>query len=271
MGTSLGADFLPRLASALLLGPLMLLAAWWGGWPFAAVLLLASVLVLWEWVVMTALQPKAIVLALGGVSLATAGVAAMLAPTLTIFLVVALGVAALALAGEPRGWAAAGLAYAAAVLVPTLLLRIDPQVGAASIVWLFAVVWSTDIAAYFCGRLIGGPKLWPRISPKKTWSGAIGGTLLGTLAGLAAARLFDIPAAPGLIAASLAASIASQGGDLYESAMKRRFGVKDSSALIPGHGGLMDRLDGFVAAAVLALVIGLWRDPQAPTIGLMLW
>lgn len=271
MGVSLGADFLPRLGSALLLGPLMLLAAWWGGWPFAAVLLIASLLVLWEWTVMTALQPRMIVLALGGVSLATACVASMLAPVLTTFVVLALGVAALALAGEPRGWAAAGLAYAAAVLVPTLLLRIDPSAGAASILWLFAVVWTTDIAAYFCGRLIGGPKLWPRVSPKKTWSGALGGTLLGTLAGLAAANLFDIPAAPGLVAASFTASIASQGGDLYESAMKRHFGVKDSSALIPGHGGLMDRLDGFVAAAVLALVVGLVRNPAAPAGGLMLW
>lgn len=271
MGHSLGADFLPRLLSALLLAPLMLLAAWWGGWPFAAVLFVASLLVLWEWTVMTGLQPKLTVLALGGVSLATAGVAAMLAPVLSIFLVVGLGVAALALAGAPRGWAAAGLAYAAAVLVPTLVLRIDPRVGAASILWLFAVVWSTDVAAYFCGRLLGGPKLWPRVSPNKTWSGAIGGALLGTLAGIAAARLFDIPAAPGLVAASLAASIAGQGGDLYESAMKRRFGVKDSSALIPGHGGLMDRLDGFVAAAVLALLIGFVRHPAAPATGLMLW
>ncbi len=176
---------------------------------------------------MTALQPKAIVLGLGAISLATAAVAVMLAPALSVFIVVALGIAALALAGEPRGWAAAGLAYAGAVLVPTLLLRIDPMVGAASILWLFAVVWTTDIAAYFCGRLLGGPKLWPRVSPNKTWSGAIGGAVLGTLAGIAAARLFDIPGgARPRSCASLAASIASQGGDLYESAMKRRFGVE---------------------------------------------
>lgn len=271
MASPLGADFLPRLASAMLLAPLMLLAAWWGGWPFAAVLLLASVLVLWEWATMTGVQPRLIVLVLGGVSLATACAAAMLAPVASALLVVGLGIAALALAGQPRGWSAAGLAYAAAVLVPTLILRIDHAAGAASILWLFAVVWSTDIAAYFCGRLLGGPKLWPRVSPKKTWSGAIGGALLGTLAGLAAARVFGIAAAPGLVAVSLAASLASQCGDLYESAMKRRFGVKDSSALIPGHGGLMDRLDGFVAAAVLALLIGWLRNPGAPAAGLLLW
>ena len=166
MGVSLGADFLPRLGSALLLGPLMLLAAWWGGWPFAVVLLVASLLVLWEWAVRTALQPRMIVLGLGGVSLATACVASMLAPLLTIFLVLALGIVALALAGEPRGWAAAGLAYAAAVLVPTLLLRRDPSAGAASILWLFAVVWTTDIAAYFCGLPLGAAQHWPRARPR---------------------------------------------------------------------------------------------------------
>ena len=127
--------------------------------------------------------------------------------------------------------------------------------------FLFAVVWATDIAAYFVGRAIGGPKLMPQVSPKKTWSGAIGGThRRRSLAAVAVAKFAGLD---GLVRdrASLAVvlSVVAQAGDLFESALKRRFGAKDSSQLIPGHGGLMDRLDGFVAAAVLAALIGLLR------------
>jgi phosphatidate cytidylyltransferase len=122
---------------------------------------------------------------------------------------------------------------------------------------MFAVVWTTDIAAYFTGRRLGGPKLWPRVSPKKTWSGFIGGVVVGTLAGLLVTVLgqrFGWTAPGSLILVTLGsavAAVASQLGDLGESAMKRRFDVKDSSHLIPGHGGVMDRLDGFWAVAVL--------------------
>jgi phosphatidate cytidylyltransferase len=124
--------------------------------------------------------------------------------------------------------------------------------------WMFAVVWTSDVAAYFTGRGLGGPKLWPAVSPKKTWSGFFGGLVGGTLAGLmvvsAATGLGWLPVAPlwAVALASALASVASQAGDLGESALKRRFGVKDSGQLIPGHGGAMDRLDGFWAVAVLA-------------------
>lgn len=271
MGRSLGADFVPRLASAAVLAPLMVLVAWWGGWPFALVLLVASVLVLWEWVTMAALVPHWPLVALGTVALATATVAALLAPPASALLPLVLGALALGLAGRPHGWALAAPLYAGAALVPTVVLRGDAQLGAAAILWLFAVVWTTDVAAYLVGRLVGGPKLWARVSPGKTWSGAVGGTLGGCLAGLAVAALFGLPAGILLAFVSLAASVASQAGDLFESAMKRRFGVKDSSRLIPGHGGLMDRLDGFIAAAALALLVGWLRDPAAPAAGLLLW
>jgi phosphatidate cytidylyltransferase len=127
----------------------------------------------------------------------------------------------------------------------------------------------TDIAAYFTGRKLGGPKLMPRFSPKKTWSGAIGGTIAGTLGGYAVWALTPQAATvvgPGLvIAASLAASVVSQAGDLFESAIKRRFGTKDSSHLIPGHGGFLDRLDGYWAVLVFAglLLFCLVRDRRA--------
>ena len=133
------------------------------------------------------------------------------------------------------------------------------------------VVWATDIGGYFAGRLIGGPKLWPQVSPKKTWAGAIGGfaASLGVAAGFAA---FNFGKIVPLLLLGAVLSIASQLGDLFESAVKRRFGVKDSSHIIPGHGGLMDRLDGFVAAIVLAAVFGFLRGgADGVGRGLMVW
>ena len=119
-------------------------------------------------------------------------------------------------------------------------------------IFLFAVVWATDIVAYFAGRAIGGPKLVPRVSPKKTWSGAIGGTLAAVIVAVVA-RQGDggVRVVRHRHAGGDLLSICAQAGDLFESALKRRFGAKDSGHLIPGHGGLMDRLDGFVAAACL--------------------
>jgi phosphatidate cytidylyltransferase len=133
-------------------------------------------------------------------------------------------------------------------------------------------VWLTDIAAYFVGRSVGGPKLMPSVSPNKTWSGAIGGALTGVAGGLLVAWLFSAGNFAALAAVALVLSIASQIGDLLESAFKRRFSAKDASSLIPGHGGLMDRLDGFLTAAVVAALIGLVQGGfGAPGRGLMVW
>jgi phosphatidate cytidylyltransferase len=133
------------------------------------------------------------------------------------------------------------------------------------------IVWVTDIGGYFAGRGIGGPKLWPRVSPKKTWAGAMGGFVASLVIalGFAACKLGETGS---LLLLAAALSIASQLGDLFESAVKRRFGVKDSSQIIPGHGGLLDRLDGFVAAIALAAVIGILRGGvDGVGRGLMVW
>jgi phosphatidate cytidylyltransferase len=130
--------------------------------------------------------------------------------------------------------------------------------GARLILWLMATVWATDIGAFFAGRLIGGPKLAPRISPKKTWAGLIGAMASAGLVGIVAD--FSVPGAPGaavLAAAGAVMAVVAQAGDLGESWVKRHFGAKDSSALIPGHGGLLDRVDGLLAAA-LALAAWQW-------------
>ncbi|MBS7546360.1 phosphatidate cytidylyltransferase [Ancylobacter oerskovii] len=271
---NIGADFLPRLGSALVLGPMVIAAAAWGGRPFVLLCFLASLMLLWEWAKMVRLPRLPVVLGLGGGGIACALFALVAGPPQ---LILALPAGALAAALMVRGalslrfWALVGVFYAGALACSLTLLRLDSALGLVAVVWLLAVVWTTDVAAYFCGRLIGGPKLWPRVSPNKTWSGSIGGVVFAVAAGMLTVRLAGVDSAFFAAPAAFAASICCQAGDLFESAMKRRFGVKDSGHLIPGHGGLMDRLDGLVAAALLAGLIGVLRHPAAPAAGLLVW
>lgn len=247
-----------RIISALVLAGAILLATAWGGWPFRVVWVLVAGFVAYEWLSMVH-RGSAVAAGIGvvvagivlGVSpinqAALAGVAAAAALTGAIATPFVRGRLALE---------ACGMAYALAFALIAPALRSLPELGLAIVIWSFAVVWFTDIAAYFTGRRFGGPKLMPSVSPGKTWSGAIGGTIAGTLGGYVVWAL--TPAAVPLIgpalvvAASLAASVFSQMGDLFESSLKRRFGVKDSSRLIPGHGGFLDRLDGYWAVLVFA-------------------
>jgi phosphatidate cytidylyltransferase len=170
------------------------------------------------------------------------------------------------------GWIIVGAAYAVLLLIAPVLLRHDQSYGMAALLILFAIVWTTDIAGYFAGRAIGGPKLAPALSPKKTWSGAI-----ASLIGAAIVIAVSAPYITGtqivpLVVLAVVLSIASQAGDLAESALKRRFNVKDASQIIPGHGGVMDRLDGFWAAVVCAAIIGLVRGGfSEPARGLLVW
>jgi phosphatidate cytidylyltransferase len=262
-----------RLVSAIVMAALAIAAVVVGGWPFVLFWTAAAIGVFWEWSAMTA----------GGVLGARAvGIAALAAAALTggfgqvYFALTALaagaaGVAAAAGSGH-RVWQAAGVVYAGAVLLAPVVLRRDPALGLMAILFLFAVVWSTDILGYFVGRAIGGPRLAPPVSPNKTWSGACGGALGAVVAGVSvvfvAGDMAVLPAA----AAALALSVASQAGDLFESAVKRRFGVKDTSHVIPGHGGLMDRLDGFIAAGGVAALVGVMRGGlDAPARGFLMW
>ncbi|MCI0467592.1 MAG: phosphatidate cytidylyltransferase [Beijerinckiaceae bacterium] len=183
------------------------------------------------------------------------------------------GIAAALCAGQGRRiWAFAGIAYAGSLLLAAGALYDSAGFGARAVLWLYAIVWGTDVFAYFGGRLIGGAKLWPRVSPSKTWSGTLTGVLSGALLGLAAGAygLNDAALAP-LFVLGLMLAAASQAGDIFESWVKRRFGTKDSSKLIPGHGGFMDRLDGFIAAAVLAALFGFMRGGPEIAAGLFEW
>ena len=140
-----------------------------------------------------------------------------------------------------------------------------------AILYLFLVVWSADTGAFFTGRLIGGPKLAPKISPNKTWSGFIGGAVFACIAGVLFAAWFGHTSIPTVAALSIVLALISQGGDLGESFLKRFFGVKDTSGLIPGHGGVLDRLDGLVFAAIGAGLIAAAADWSKPGRALLVW
>jgi phosphatidate cytidylyltransferase len=199
-----------------------------------------------------------------------AGMGRSITPSLLI-LIGAVGAAAFAPVGR-REWTAVGVIYAGALLLAPIFLRRDAELGFLAIIYLFAIVWTTDTAAYFIGRAVGGPKLWPRVSPKKTWSGAIGGTVAATAVGAAVVGTGTAAPMVPVVLVGIVLSIVSQAGDLFESAVKRRFGAKDASQLIPGHGGVMDRLDGFLTAAAAAALIGVaHQGPDLAARGLLLW
>lgn len=271
---------LARVASALVLAPLAIIVVLLGGWPFVLVWCLAAMIVYWEWTAEIVKAPRSAEVAGVGV-LAVAGLLGASGFPGMAILVIAVGAGALAaLGGTRRLWCGAGLLYAGLVLAGPMLLRRDlhADFGVLALFYLFAVVWATDILALFAGRRIGGPKLAPSISPKKTWSGAIAGALGGVAAGAAVAavgsNLLNLPKTNILAATGLALllSVVAQGGDLLESAVKRRFGVKDSGRIIPGHGGLMDRLDGFLAAAGAAALLGVARGGlDGAASGLLAW
>jgi phosphatidate cytidylyltransferase len=167
---------------------------------------------------------------------------------------------------------AGGIPYAGALALGPIVLRADDADGFLAVIFLFAIVWTTDISAYFAGRALGGPKLMPQVSPNKTWAGAVGGLIASVVVALALAKMAGLTALFALAMLAVVLSVFAQGGDLFESFLKRRFHAKDSSHLIPGHGGLMDRLDGFVSASVAAALIGLARGGfEAPGHGLLVW
>jgi phosphatidate cytidylyltransferase len=262
-----------RVGSALVLAPLAVASAYVGDWPFAVLWGAAAMAVLWEWTALVASTEWRSVLMAGAPSLALALALVASGLLLAAIIVLAIGVLAVAslASAERRMWIAAAIPYAGALGLAPIVLRSDDQDGFLAVIFLFAVVWTTDIIAYFAGRAAGGPKLMPQVSPNKTWSGA----LAGTLAAVVVAVIFAEAAALDAFALAMLAvilSVFAQAGDLFESFLKRRFGAKDSSRLIPGHGGLMDRLDGFVAAGVAAALIGLARGGfDAPGRGLLVW
>jgi phosphatidate cytidylyltransferase len=264
-----------RVIAALVLVPAALLTAYLGGWIYALFWTAAAAAVLYEWTKLVGGRDSWISITAGLLGLIAALLLGLYLERIGVaILLIGLGGlgAAIFAPGARRAWVFAGVLYAGALLLGTLLLRADPVLGFMAMVLLFAVVWATDIAGYFVGRALGGPKLAPRISPGKTWSGAIGGTVFAVLAALGVAVLAGLPRIVPVMVIAVALSVAAQAGDLMESAIKRHFNAKDAGTLIPGHGGVMDRLDGFWAALLLAACIGMVRGGVDDIgQGLLLW
>jgi phosphatidate cytidylyltransferase len=268
-----GRELALRVLSAIVLAPLALVIAYLGGWLFVMFWGIAAIGVWWEWSRLVAGPAAAPAFAAGVIALALASLLAGAGRFALAAGVIALGaiVAAALLPSGRRLWTALGVGYAGTVLVAPVTLRHDPDYGFFAIVFLFSVVWVTDVMAYVVGRLIGGPKLAPRLSPHKTWSGALGGAAAAVIAGVATARAAGLDGWMMIAVVGFGLSVSSQAGDIFESSIKRRHGAKDASHLIPGHGGLMDRLDGFIAAALAAALLGVLRAGGAPARGLLVW
>ena len=265
-------NLLMRVLAALVLAPLAIAIAYSGGWLWATLVTLASIGLYVEWLMIIGLAREMRVTASGIAALAIAGICLIAGRIDAALIVLAIGLVAVALVSpERRNWTATGFLYAAAAEIAAVLVRLDSDNGFAALMFVLLVVWVTDIGGYFAGRGIGGPKLWPRVSPKKTWAGAVGGFVASLVIAASFAAL-GLGKTGALLLVAAFFSVVSQLGDLFESAVKRRFGVKDSSQIIPGHGGLLDRLDGFVAAVVVAAIFGVLRGGvDGVGRGLMVW
>ena len=261
-----------RIIAAAVLIPLAIAIAYAGGWLWTALVTLAAIGLYVEWLMVVGATAEKRVVATGVAALAVAGFSLAIGRIDAALAVLAMGLVAVALMTPVRrNWAAAGILYAGVAEIASVLLRHDAVKGFVALVFVLLIVWVTDSGGYFAGRGIGGPKLWPRVSPKKTWAGAVGG-LVASLAVACAFAVLDLGKAGPLLTISGVLSVVSQLGDLFESAVKRRFGVKDSSQIIPGHGGLLDRLDGFVAAVAFAALFGFLRGgADGVGRGLMIW
>lgn len=267
----LGSDFTARLLSGLVMFAAAVLITIAGATPFAILVVLVALLVCWEWGRLVHGADQTIVLS---VQIGTVAVAGLLAA----FGYVGLGILALPIGailatllslGNNSLFSALGVFYAGFPAVALIWLRSDPQLGLPAVFFLIAIVVTADTAAFLSGRLLGGPLLWPRVSPKKTWAGAIGAIVASAVVG--GLFWFAVPDSSVLRLATTGAVLAvvAQAGDLAESALKRHFGAKDAGSIIPGHGGAMDRVDGLVAAASAVAVAALAIDVHSPARALL--
>lgn len=268
-------DFALRAASAIVMMSVALTLTWYGGWPFAFLWVIAAIAIVREWLNITRVPRVDIITSMIAAAFLFYGISEWFMSPSTMgmprasmqvgvfILCVALSASILPTSRD-RLWLYLGVSYALVIAIVPSMVRNHASLGAmgglAAVLWIYAVVWVTDIGAYFSGRLIGGAKLWPAISPKKTWAGFIGGVMCGACAGVgvyvwfAASGKVDTSEIALVAIASLLAAMVGQGGDLGESALKRFFDVKDASHIIPGHGGVMDRLDAFWAVCVIVMI-----------------
>lgn len=265
-------ELLVRGLSAVVLGVITLLATWSGPIPFAILAACVSSVLVWEWGRLTRRIGIDAAAATGGLSILAAIVLMLTGQPALALAMLALGAGVTLLVGGRQGGLleAVGVLYAGLPALAMVWLRSAPH-GWEAVLLLLLIVWATDTGAFVSGRLLGGPRLWTSVSPNKTWTGLLGGVASAGLIAWVTAQLMASPL-PGRVAAlAIVLAVLSQVGDLFESALKRAHGVKDTSALIPGHGGFMDRLDGLIFAAVGAALFALVADrgnPGAALLGL---
>lgn len=270
-------ELVSRLLSAIVMAGAALALTWAGLWPFVLLVAAAAGVLAWEWAGITGNAPTAPATLLHGAALIAVAVLAGAEQFAAAGVVVLAAAVLLAALGKARKGgagpilAAVGLLYFGVPVIALIWLRADPRYGLLAVLFLFVVIWCEDTAGYIFGRLIGGPKLAPSISPGKTWAGFCAGLAAPAVAAFifAAAMGNTTPAMLAVVGAGLA--FCGQIGDLVESANKRAFGVKDASGLIPGHGGLLDRVDAFMFAAAAAALLGLLRDKADPGGALLIW
>lgn len=263
-----------RLLSAMVLIPLVLVATYLDEVSFAFIVALTGALVLYEWLRMIGAGHLTHLRWVGWIGLVAVAAVALTQPTGTALLVIPVVIVAAAIAAWGHRfdvavrWVSAGIIYAGLAIVALVELRKGAD-GFGAVVFVFLVAWATDTAAFFVGRKMGGPRLWRRVSPSKTWSGAIGGLVAGTIVGALVTVLLDERVTGITVLTALVVAIAAEAGDLLESAAKRRFAVKDAGSLIPGHGGVMDRVDGLIAASLVTVLIGSAMALDTPATGLI--
>jgi len=270
-------DLRKRILSAALLAPAALLCVWLGAEAWTALTAAAAALLAWEWVRLCGFSTRRLPGSAVPAAVLAAGALAVEAHWLPSIVVLCVGALALGAFGEPARlgggrqagtWLGFGVLYIGSAAVALIHLRGDASAGLVNVLFLFLTVWASDIGAYAAGRLLGGPKLAPSVSPNKTWTGAAGGLISAVAVGgvaayalASAAGTVPPPTAGRVLLVAGAIGLLAQVGDFFESWIKRRFHVKDTSSLIPGHGGLMDRLDGVLAAAPAAAILGLLLGP----------
>lgn len=270
------ADLGVRVVSALVMIPAVIADVWAGGIWFNLFVALLGVLMASEWVTIVHKQDQPQFALHAGAAMAGALLPLDAGIEGALIAIAILWAIAAALAwfqdGAGGKWRYLGVPYVSIPAVALVLLRNDQALGIAAIAWVMVTVWSADSLAYFAGRIIGGPKLAPVLSPKKTWAG-LGGAVVGSaVASVIFALLWGLSGLAVLAVLAGLLAIVGQAGDLFKSAMKRFYGVKDSGRLIPGHGGVIDRVDGLVAVATAAALIGLARGGMEATgTGLLAW
>jgi phosphatidate cytidylyltransferase len=230
-----------------------IILVWLGGWFFTALVIVAGLIMNWEWDRLCGGTGRGAHLWLRGGAIVGAMTSFQLGHPLWALAIAVIGGLAASVAPSfgRAGWRVLGASYIIAPCIALIWLRGEPATGLATVIWLLAVVWASDTGAYFFGRAIGGPKMAPKISPNKTWAGLIGGAGSAAIVGIAAGYLTGAQSFVYLVVSGAILALVGQLGDVFESSIKRRFKVKDSGSIIPGHGGLFDRLDSLLFVAVI--------------------